>query len=71
MKEGVPKFADESETEKRFSDLERRLEAAESELQAWRNLTVDPASGGGAVTMGTGTVMLRINSLTNESAQMP
>jgi type 1 glutamine amidotransferase len=69
--DGVPKFADEGETEQRLAELERRLTAAEIELASWRNLQVAVESGGGGVSFGGNSVVLRINSLTNESAQMP
>ena len=59
------------ELEQRVAVLERRLEIAERELNAWRRLTVDPASGGGQVSVGVDSVILRINSLTESAAQMP
>ena len=62
-------FADASLS--RIAALEQRLAAAEAELAAWRNLQVDPASGGGGVTFGENQVFIRINSLTPTSAQIP
>lgn len=55
----------------RIAALEARVSALEAELAAWRNLQVDPASGGGGVTFGVNQVFIRINSLTPASAQMP
>lgn len=52
-------------------DLAARLAATERELAAWRRLTVDPASGGGQVSVGVDRVILRINSLTESGAQLP
>jgi len=55
----------------KLAALEQRLAAAEAELTAWRNLQVDPASGGGGVVFGENSVFLRINGLTPASAQIP
>ena len=71
---GVPQFTEQSRTaalEARIAALESQVAKNESELAAWRNLTVDPASGGGSITVGSNQVFLRINSLTGPSAQLP
>lgn len=65
------RFADKEETEQRMAALEQRLAAAEAELAAWRNLQIDPASGGGNIVPGSESMILRINALTAPSAQMP
>lgn len=55
----------------RITQLEQRLTETERELALWRNLQVAPESGGGGIQVGGNSVVLRINSLTGESAQMP
>lgn len=55
----------------RMAQLESRLADAERELALWRNLQVAPESGGGGIQIGGNSVVLRINSLTADSAQMP
>ena len=69
--DGVPKFAEQDPTNNRFAAMEARVADLERRLAAWDNLQVDPASGGGGVTVGGNSVIIRINSLTNQSAQMP
>lgn len=54
-----------------ITQLQARVLAAEQELALWRNLQVAPESGGGGVQFGATSVVLRINSLTSSSAQMP
>lgn len=53
------------------NQFEARLAKVEAELALWRNLQVAPESGGGGIQFGGTSVVLRINSLTDTSAQMP
>ena len=59
------------EDQKQFDALAERLRQTEAELAMWRNAQIAPESGGGNVSFGKDQVIIRINSLTNTSAQMP
>lgn len=57
--------------ERRIIDLEMQIADLQARMFAFEHMQVDSASGGGQVTMSGTNVVLRLNSLTDESAQLP
>lgn len=55
----------------KLAELEQRIKALELDREKWRNLQVAQESGGGGITEGGTSMVLRITALTPGSVQMP
>jgi hypothetical protein len=61
----------DAETKQVVAQLQAQVRDLQSRVHALERMQVAPESGGGQVTISGGNAMLRLNSLTPASAQMP